>query len=153
MGCSRQEYWSGLPVPPSGDLPDPEIKPTSPTSPALDTEPTVGEPVKTEEGSANTETLGWKEPDGGGDPGEQRRRGQGRPGDSWKECVFLTLTAGETGGLQAQEGHVLVHLAAGKQRMNGQILRPLPPSWCGLEMVGWLRGRWGWKDGWSQGTG
>ena len=27
---SRQEYWSGLPVPPSGDLPDPGIKPTSP---------------------------------------------------------------------------------------------------------------------------
>ena len=25
--CS-QEYWSGLPCPPPGDLPDPEIKPT-----------------------------------------------------------------------------------------------------------------------------
>ena len=23
MGCSRQEYWSGLPCPPPGDLPDP----------------------------------------------------------------------------------------------------------------------------------
>ena len=23
MGFSRQEYWSGLPFPPSGDLPDP----------------------------------------------------------------------------------------------------------------------------------
>ena len=31
MGFSRQEYWSGLPVPPSGDLPDPGIKPMSPT--------------------------------------------------------------------------------------------------------------------------
>ena len=27
MGFSRQEYWSGLPFPPSGDLPDPGIKP------------------------------------------------------------------------------------------------------------------------------
>ena len=27
---SRQEYWSGLPFPPPGDLPDPGIKPTSP---------------------------------------------------------------------------------------------------------------------------
>ena len=27
MGFSRQEYWSGLPLPPSGDLPDPGIKP------------------------------------------------------------------------------------------------------------------------------
>ena len=26
MGFSRQEYWSGLPFPSPGDLPDPEIK-------------------------------------------------------------------------------------------------------------------------------
>ena len=26
----RQEYWSGLPFPSPGDLPDPEIKPRSP---------------------------------------------------------------------------------------------------------------------------
>ena len=30
-----QEYWSGLPLPPPGDLPDPGIKLTSPVSPAL----------------------------------------------------------------------------------------------------------------------
>ena len=35
MGFSRQEYWSGLPSPPPGDLPDPEIEPTSLTSPEL----------------------------------------------------------------------------------------------------------------------
>ena len=34
LGFSRQEYWSGLPCPPPGDLPDPGIKPTSLTSPA-----------------------------------------------------------------------------------------------------------------------
>ena len=27
----RQEYWSGLPCPPPGDLPNPEIEPRSPT--------------------------------------------------------------------------------------------------------------------------
>ena len=32
---SRQEFWSGLPCPPPGDLPDPGIKPESLTSPAL----------------------------------------------------------------------------------------------------------------------
>ena len=32
---SRQEYWSGLPFPPPGDLPDPEIKLASLASPAL----------------------------------------------------------------------------------------------------------------------
>ena len=30
MGFSRQGYWSGLPVPSPGDLPDPGIKPRSP---------------------------------------------------------------------------------------------------------------------------
>ena len=30
MGFSRQEYWNELPVSPSGDLPDPGIKPNSP---------------------------------------------------------------------------------------------------------------------------
>ena len=35
MGFSRQEYWSGLPLPPPGDLPDPRLKPTSNASPAL----------------------------------------------------------------------------------------------------------------------
>ena len=30
MGFSRQEYWSGLPCPPPGDLPRPEIEPEPP---------------------------------------------------------------------------------------------------------------------------
>ena len=32
MGFSRQEYWSGLPLPSPGDLPKPGIKPGSPAS-------------------------------------------------------------------------------------------------------------------------
>ena len=35
MEFSRQEYWSGLPCPPPGSLPDPGIEPTSLRSPAL----------------------------------------------------------------------------------------------------------------------
>ena len=35
MRFSRQEYWSGLPCPPSEDLPNPGIKPKSSPSPAL----------------------------------------------------------------------------------------------------------------------
>ena len=35
IGFSRQEYWSGLPFPPPGDLPDSGIKPASLMSPAL----------------------------------------------------------------------------------------------------------------------
>ena len=30
MGFFRQEYWSGLPFPSPGDLPNPEMEPTSP---------------------------------------------------------------------------------------------------------------------------
>ena len=30
MGFSRQEYWSGLPLPSPGDLPNPGIEPGSP---------------------------------------------------------------------------------------------------------------------------
>ena len=33
LGFSRQEYWSGLPFPSPGDLPDPGIKPRSPPPP------------------------------------------------------------------------------------------------------------------------
>ena len=35
IGFSRQEYWSGLPCPPLGDLLDPGIKPSSLVSSAL----------------------------------------------------------------------------------------------------------------------
>ena len=35
MGFSWQEYWSGLPCPPAGELPDPGIKPASPEAPIL----------------------------------------------------------------------------------------------------------------------
>ena len=47
MGFSRQEYWSGLPFPSPGDLPNPGIKPGSPALQAdsLPTEP-WGKPSK-----------------------------------------------------------------------------------------------------------
>ena len=35
LGFSRQEYWCELLCPPSGNLPNPGIEPTSLTSPAL----------------------------------------------------------------------------------------------------------------------
>ena len=42
MGFSRQEYWSGLPFPSPGDLPNPGIKPGSP---ALQTDDLPSEPL------------------------------------------------------------------------------------------------------------
>ena len=41
MGFSRQEYWSGLPCPPPGDLPHPGIEPRSP---ALQADSLTAEP-------------------------------------------------------------------------------------------------------------
>ena len=41
MGFSRQQYWSGLPFPSPGDLPNPGIEPGSP---ALHTDALVSEP-------------------------------------------------------------------------------------------------------------
>ena len=41
MGFSRQEYWSGLPFPSPGDLPNPEIEPGSP---ALQADSLLSEP-------------------------------------------------------------------------------------------------------------
>ena len=41
MGFSRQEYWSGLPFPSPGDLPDLGIKPRSP---ALEADALTSEP-------------------------------------------------------------------------------------------------------------
>ena len=41
MGFTRQEYWSGLPFPSPGDLPNPGIEPRSP---ALQTDALPSEP-------------------------------------------------------------------------------------------------------------
>ena len=43
MEFSRQEYWSGLPFPSPGDLPDPGIKPRSP---ALQVDSLPSEPLE-----------------------------------------------------------------------------------------------------------
>ena len=46
MEFSRQEYWSGLPFPSPGDLPDPGIEPGSPAlwADALPSEPPGNQP-------------------------------------------------------------------------------------------------------------
>ena len=46
MGFSRQKYWSWLPWPPPGDLPNTGIKPTSPVPPALQVDSLPTEPSR-----------------------------------------------------------------------------------------------------------
>ena len=55
MGFPRQESWSGLPSPPLGNLPDPEIKPRSP---ALQADSLPSEPS----GKPMTNTQRWFNP-------------------------------------------------------------------------------------------
>ena len=52
LGFPRKEYWSGLPCPPPGDLPDPGIEPVPLSSPAL-----VGRFFTTWDSSATWEAL------------------------------------------------------------------------------------------------
>ena len=46
MGFSRQEYWSRLPFPPPGDLPDPGIEPMSLEAPSLPVDSLPLEPYR-----------------------------------------------------------------------------------------------------------
>ena len=45
MGFSRQEYWSGLPCPPPGDLSETAIKQVTPVSPVLQADSLPAEPL------------------------------------------------------------------------------------------------------------
>ena len=61
MRFSRQEYWTGLPHPPPGDLPNPGIEPRSPTLQvdSLLSEP-MGKSKNTEVGSLSLlQGLNW----------------------------------------------------------------------------------------------
>ena len=54
LGFSRQEYWSGLPSPSPGDLPDPGIKPGA----SLGAQQVKNPPAKWE---IWVQTLGWED--------------------------------------------------------------------------------------------
>ena len=58
MGFSRQEYWSGLPFPSPGDLPDPGIEPASP---ALQADSLLSEPPGKPISLALESTKKWRE--------------------------------------------------------------------------------------------
>ena len=68
MRFFRQEYWSGLPFPPLGDLPDPGTKPVSPESPAMAEGPFSTEPPgKTQSRYKNRSEGVWSRGDRSGD--------------------------------------------------------------------------------------
>ena len=59
LELSRQEYWSELPCPPSRDLPNPGIKPTSPAPPALQEDSFPTEPPQKHYVNYNSREKKW----------------------------------------------------------------------------------------------
>ena len=70
MGFSRQEYWSGLPFPSPGDLPDPAIEPKSPALQTDSTDRATREALVTHDWHGNSGQLqpSFPEPDSAPDP-------------------------------------------------------------------------------------
>ena len=92
MEFSKQEYWSGLPFPTPGDLPDPGIEPVFPIAPALadgffTTEPT---------GMPSSPQTMWKSYRGpwGGDAGTH---------PFWRTIIPAALWGREEPGAMAQK--------------------------------------------------
>ena len=59
MGFFRQKYWSGLSFSPFGDIPNPEVEPTSPVSPALPVDSLPTEPYNLKARSKIKMSPGW----------------------------------------------------------------------------------------------
>ena len=95
MGFSRQEYWSRLPFPSPGDLPDPGVEPRSPTSQAdaLPSEP-PGKP-RVSPGGSDSKAYAFDAGDPASIPGSGRSPGEGNgnpallPGKSygWRSLI------------------------------------------------------------------
>ena len=62
LGFSKQEYWSGLPFPSPGELPDPGIEPRSP---ALQEDSLLSEPLGKYLNRELNDDQEFKSPDNG----------------------------------------------------------------------------------------
>ena len=100
MEFSRQEYWSGLPFPSLGDLPDPGTKPASL---ALQADSLLSKPPGTEKAMApHSSVLAWKIPETG-EPGGLLYMGLHRVGHDWSDLAAAASNLGSPQNpLQAQ---------------------------------------------------
>ena len=91
MGFSKQEYWSGLPFPSPGDLPNPGIEPGSPVfqEDALTSEP----PGKWYDDTGCSELVHWDDPEGW--DGERGKRGV-QDGEHMYTCGGFMSMYGKT---------------------------------------------------------
>ena len=84
MRFFRQEYWSRLPCPPPGDLPNPGTEPTSPTL-QVDSLPLE------KEMATHSNTLAWKIP-WTEEPGRLPSMGSQRVGHDWAISLLYFFT-------------------------------------------------------------
>ena len=119
MGVSRQEYRSGWPCPPPGDLPDPGVELGSP---ALQAASLPSEPLwkPTQGGVCSPSARGLMS--GGERPGAQQEGNRGSSLASWKTPASQTAGAVPVGNLD---------------------LLGCPPL-AGLSVLGWGTPRPGW---------
>ena len=109
MGFSRQEYWSGSPRPPPGELPGPGIEPGSLVSPLSSSRFSTAEPPGTQkvQGAVRRSSL---------DP-------VGR-----EQTVSAQGAAGQTDAAQRQEGSHGPQQAGG--RSGRRLIREGQALWC-----------------------
>ena len=88
MGFSRQEYWSGLPFPSPGDLPDPGIEPGSP----LYRLSHQGSPINTGVGSLSP--LQGNLPNPGIEPRSPASQADSLPPEQQEHLLFFKYTFG-----------------------------------------------------------
>ena len=89
IGFFKQEYWSGLPCPPPGDLPDPGIKPASLMSPVF-----AGEFFTTDPLVAQSEESACNAGDLGSIPGSGRSPGGGNGYPLQYSCLENSMDRG-----------------------------------------------------------
>ena len=102
MGFPRQQFWSGLPFPTPGDLPDPGIEPTSLMSPAL-------------VGGFFTTSIPWEAAEEGQPHPEVRKSSLGR--STW-------LLRNNSWCVQFSEEHRLWHHSDGNVNMSFHFSEP-----------------------------
>ena len=88
MGFSRQEYWSGLPFPSPGDLPNPAIKLAFLMSPSLIDKFFTTSTTMEKAMAPHSSTLAWKIP-WTEEPGRLQSMGSLRVGHDWATSLWL----------------------------------------------------------------
>ena len=123
MGFPRQEYWSGLPSSPPGDITDPGIQPASLTSSAL-------------AGGFFTISTTWEAHQGFAE-GEFRDDPQGVPtpeGPTTAWCLGLVPYASASG--PRGEARLGLHLVVVKVPVDGEAVSPDPLGLTGRSAPG-----------------